>query len=337
MREAFLYQKKENNIVECQLCNHFCEIKDGSLGICRVRKNEKGVLYSLNYGELVARNIDPIEKKPFFHFLPSSWAYSIASLGCNFKCVFCQNWEISQKEEADELGIRGKKFTPYQIVEEALEYKCRSISYTYTEPTVFFEFAYECAKLAKKRGLYNNFVTNGFMSKEAIELISPYLDAANIDLKAFSEEFYKKYCKASLAPVLENIKLMKEKGIWIEVTTLIIPGLNDSEEELKKIASFLASISCDIPWHVNRFHPDYRFYESQATSLSTLEKAYEIGKKQGLKYIYIGNIYTEYGENTYCPECGKLLIKRVGFSVEENKIYKGRCKFCNTKIEGFWD
>ncbi|RKY38727.1 MAG: AmmeMemoRadiSam system radical SAM enzyme [Candidatus Omnitrophota bacterium] len=337
MKEALLYIKGRNKEVRCNLCSHFCIIKEGSKGRCGVRINQGGFLYTLNYGEVVAKNIDPIEKKPFFHFLPGSLAYSIACIGCNFRCLFCQNWEISQKKEADRLGIRGRFFSPQGIIEEAFYHRCKSISYTYTEPTVFFELAYECAKLAKKRGLYNNFVTNGFMSEEAIRLISPYLDAANIDLKAFSEDFYKKYCGASLSPVLKNIELMKKLGIWVEITTLLIPGLNDSDEELEEIASFIASLSHDIPWHVNRFHPDYRFYESKTTPLSVLEKAYKIGKRKGLRYIYIGNIFTDYGENTYCPHCGKMVIKRMGFSVEENNLIQGRCKFCGEKLAGVYE
>ncbi|OQX82184.1 MAG: AmmeMemoRadiSam system radical SAM enzyme [Candidatus Omnitrophica bacterium 4484_70.1] len=337
MKEALLYVKSENKKVKCNLCNHFCVIKEGGRGRCGVRINQEGTLYTLSYENLIAKNIDPIEKKPLFHFFPGSLAYSIACIGCNFGCPFCQNWEISQIKEAEKLGIKGTFLPPQNIVEEAFHYGCKSISYTYTEPTVFFELAYECAKLAKRRGLYNNFVTNGFMSKEAIRLISPYLDAANVDLKAFSEDFYKKYCGASLKPILENIELMKELGIWVEITTLLIPGLNDSDEELGKIVSFIASLSPDIPWHVNRFHPDYRFYESRATPLSVLEKAYRIGKRKGLRYIYIGNIFTDYGENTYCPQCGKIVIKRVGFSVKENNLIQGRCKFCGEKLAGVYE
>jgi len=334
VKEASFYSKGKDNLVECFLCNHHCKIKDGGYGLCGVRKNKGGILYTLNYGNLVAQNIDPIEKKPLYHFFPGSYAYSVAGVGCNFKCEFCQNWEISQKEEADNLRIKGVEATPQEIVRKALQTNCKSISYTYTEPTVFFEFAYDCAKLAKQEGLYNNFVTNGFMSKEALEYIAPYLDAANVDLKSFSDSFYRKVCKGKLLPVLENIKLMKKLGIWVEVTTLIIPKLNDSPQELSDIASFIASVAKEIPWHISRFHPDYKFTDSYPTSLQTLKEAYNIGKSKGLHYVYIGNIYTGYGENTYCYACGKLLIKRVGFFIEEYNLVEGRCKFCKAKIEG---
>ena len=334
VKEASFYNKVKDNLVECFLCNHRCKVKDGSYGLCGVRRNKGGTLYTLTYGNLVAQNIDPIEKKPLYHFFPGSYAYSIACAGCNFKCEFCQNWEISQKEEADHLRIKGVEVAPQEIVRKALQANCRSISYTYTEPTIFFEFAYDCAKLAKQEGLYNNFVTNGFMSKEALESIAPYLDAANVDLKSFSDSFYRKMCKGRLLPVLENIELMKKLGIWVEVTTLIVPKLNDSPQELSDIASFIASVGRDIPWHISRFHPDYKFTDSYPTPLQTLEKAYNIGKSKGLRYVYIGNIYTDYGENTYCYSCGKLLIKRVGFFIEEYNLVEGRCKFCKTKIEG---
>ncbi len=333
LKEALFYRKKEKKVVECFLCNHKCVIKDGDVGICGVRKNIGGILYSLNYGKVVAKSIDPIEKKPLFHFFPGSSAYSIACVGCNFQCTFCQNWEISQKKEADKLGISATYIPAEKIVEDAINSNCKSISYTYTEPTVYFEFAYDCAKLAKQEGLYNNFVTNGFMSKEALKEILPYLDAANVDLKSFSDQFYKKLCKARLNPVLENIKLMKEYGIWVEVTTLIIPQMNDSEEELFQIASFIASLGKDIPWHVSRFHPDYKL-SLPSTSLDILEKAYKIGKNCGLRYVYIGNTYTDYGENTYCYNCSNLLIKRYGFWIEEYMIEAGRCKFCGAKIDG---
>jgi pyruvate formate lyase activating enzyme len=336
MKETLFYKKEKEEVI-CFLCNHQCRIKEKKLGICGVRKNLGGTLYSLNYGKIVSVHIDPIEKKPLFHFFPSSKAYSIASIGCNFKCGFCQNWQISQVEEAEKLGVESFKSSAEEVVEEAIRNNCKSISYTYTEPTIYFEFAFEVSKLAKERGLYNNFVTNGYMSKEALEYISPYLDAANVDLKSYREEFYRKICKASLKPVLDNIILMKKLNIWVEITTLIIPGLNDSEEELKDIAQFISSLDKNIPWHISRFHPDYKFLNFSTTSLSILERAYQIGKEKGLKFIYIGNIYTSYGENTYCPGCNKLLIKRIGFLVEENNIIKGRCNFCQEKIAGVFE
>ena len=335
-KEALLYKKLDNNIVECGLCNHFCRIKDGQTGICGVRQNRKGVLYSLNYGKLVALHIDPIEKKPLFHFLPESNSYSIASVGCNFKCGFCQNWQISQSVEARRIGVDSVTVQPQEVVEEAVRSKCESISYTYTEPTIFFEFAQEVAALANKQKLYNVFVTNGYMNSEALKLISPYLDAANVDLKSFKESFYKEACKAHLKPVLDNIELMKKINIWVEVTTLVIPDMNDSDEELSSIASFIASLDVGIPWHISRFYPSYKFNNSSATEAKSLERAYEIGKSKGLRYVYIGNYYTDFGENTYCYNCSKILIERVGFSIRLNNIKEGRCSFCGTTIEGIF-
>lgn len=334
MKEALFYNKGVGGAVSCLLCNHYCKIKDEGVGFCRVRRNSNGILHSLNYAKLVVANIDPIEKKPLFHFLPGSLSYSIAAIGCNFKCDFCQNWEISQAQEVEKIGAKRFKVTPERVVEEAIKNKCMSISYTYTEPTVYFEFAYECAKLAKSQGLYNDFVTNGYMSREALEYISPYLDAANVDLKSFREDFYHKMCKASLKPVLENITLMKKLNIWVEITTLVIPGYNDSKEELSDIACFISSLDKSIPWHISRFHPDYKFTQIPSTSLATLENAYKIGKEKGLKFVYLGNIHTDYGQNTYCSACSKLLIERMGFSVNKRNMKQGKCEFCGEKIEG---
>jgi pyruvate formate lyase activating enzyme len=335
MKEALFYKKSEDKKVSCYLCSHRCpNIGDSAVGICGVRQNKGGILYSLNYGQLVAANVDPIEKKPLFHFFPGSIAYSIASIGCNFKCGFCQNWQISQVDQARRLGVKGVATTAEEVVSEAIKHNCLSVSYTYTEPTIYFEFAYDCAKLAKEKGLYNNFVTNGYMSKEALNYISPYLDAANVDLKSFKEDFYKKICKATLAPVLENITLMKKLGIWVEVTTLVIPGYNDSDEELADIAGFIASLDKDMPWHISSFYPNYKFTQEKPTPLATLKKAYEIGKEKGLKFVYLGNVHTDYGENTYCPSCSQMLIDRLAYYVKRSNIEKGKCKFCGQTISG---
>jgi len=335
MKEALFYTKNKDNTVDCFLCSHHCHIKDDSYGICNVRINKKGTLYSLSYGKVVAANVDPIEKKPLFHFLPGSKSYSIACVGCNFQCGFCQNWQISQAKIAKDLSLFEYRLTPQAIVEEALANSCPSISYTYTEPTIYFEFAIDVARLAKEKGLSNVFVTNGYMSKESLETIKPYLDAANVDLKSFSEDFYRKTCKASLKPVLENIILMKKLGIWIEITTLVIPGKNDSKKELKQIAEFITSVNCAIPWHISRFHPDFEFSEVEPTKKENLLAAYDIAKEAGLKYVYVGNVYTDY-EDTVCPACGKILIKRMGFSIEGTKISEGCCSYCKQKIDGIW-
>jgi len=333
-KEAMLYQKLDGNKVECHLCAHNCNISDSGFGVCGVRQNIKGMLYTLVYGEAIAAHIDPIEKKPLYHFLPSSKSYSIATIGCNLKCGFCQNWQISQSTKKEYPVYKNKEFMPADIVKEAKESSCKSIAYTYTEPTIFFEYAFDATKLAKEAGIYNVFVTNGYMSKAAIEMISPYLDAANVDLKSFRDDFYKKICKARLNPVLDSIRYMKKLGIWVEVTTLIIPGENDSKEELKDIAQFIAGIDKDIPWHISRFHPDYDFTQYSATPLETLKEAEDIGKSSGLRYIYLGNVAEE--TNTYCYQCGSLLVKRVYFSVLENNIKNGKCPYCGADISGVW-
>ncbi len=331
-KEALLYEKLENQLVRCYLCAHQCSIKDGQFGFCGVRQNIGGKLSTFAYGKVIAAHVDPIEKKPLFHFFPGSKAFSVATIGCNFRCGFCQNWEISQASfRTGDSG--GEELAPSVIVEKAIENGCKSISYTYTEPTVFFEYALETAKLAKAKGLYNNFVTNGYMSKECLEMARPYLDAANVDLKFFSEEGYRKICAASLQPVLDSISRMRALGIWVEVTTLVVPGENDTEKQLRGIAEFLAGLDKNIPWHISRFHPDYKFSDYRATPEKTLKLAQEIGHKSGLNYIYIGNVYG-WGNDTHCHNCKKLLIKREIFSVLENNIKEGKCAFCKTPIPG---
>jgi pyruvate formate lyase activating enzyme len=332
MKEAYLYKKLKDEKLRCNLCSHRCMIGDGDKGICSVRKNIKGTLYSLVYDKIIAENVDPIEKKPLFHFLPGSLSLSIATPGCNFKCFFCQNWQISQTP-CDHDRIEGKEIKPEKLVNDALRYNCKSISYTYTEPTIYFELAYDTAKIARGEGLKNIFVTNGFMTRECLEMVRPYLDAANIDLKSFSEDFYRKNIGGRLAPVLDNIRLMYEIGIWIEVTTLLIPALNDSEEELKKIAGFLVGVSEKIPWHISAYYPKYKS-DIPATNIKSVIKAVEIGKKSGLKYVYGGNIPGNSSEDTFCSDCGNLVVKRAGFSVLDNKIRNGSCSNCNSKIDG---
>jgi len=333
MKEAFLYEKLKDKKIRCNLCPHHCVIEEGRRGICGVRENREGTLYSLVYGRAVANNVDPIEKKPFFHFFPGSYAFSIATVGCNFRCLFCQNNNISQLPR-ESKEIIGEFLPPEEIVSYAKKNKCKSISYTYTEPTVFFEYAYETAKLATGEGIKNNFVTNGFISKEAIKLISPYLDAANVDLKSFRDDFYKKFCGARLQPVLESLKLMKELGIWVEVTTLIIPTLNDSTEELRSIAEFIFGLGQETPWHISLFYPHYKLTDLPPTPVETLHKAREIGREAGLNYVYAGNVPGDEGENTFCPDCGKKVISRYGFQTLKNHIKQGKCPYCGTKIAG---
>jgi len=358
MKEALLYEKLSSGLLHCFLCAHHCKIADGKFGFCGVRQNVAGKLYTHAYGKVIAAHIDPVEKKPLYHFLPGSKSFSIATIGCNFHCGFCQNWEISQASfrEGQELSpevyaprpigrpgappsagtvpaLGGEELSPGQIVELALKNDCQSISYTYTEPTIFFEYAYDTAKLAKEKGLYNVFVTNGFMTQDALEVIKPYLDAANVDLKFFKDASYRKVCAGSLQPVLDSIKKMQELGIWVEVTTLVVPGENDSDTELKGIAEFIASVDKNIPWHISRFHPDYKFTDHEATPEAILQKALGLGKSAGLTYIYVGNV-TGRGNDTHCPLCQKLLIKREYYSVLEYNIKQGACVFCNAVIPG---
>lgn len=333
MKIALFFEKIEDNRVHCFLCAHQCRINEGKFGVCGVRQNIKGELYSLSYGRLIAANIDPIEKKPLYHFLPGTLSYSIATLGCNFKCGFCQNWQISQEKD---LSLnKGREAASLEIVNSAADNRCKSISYTYTEPTIFFEYALEIAKAAKAKGLRNVFVTNGYMAKEAILEIKPYLDAANIDLKAFSDDFYRKACGGRLGPVLDSIRFMHELGIWIEITTLIVPGLNDSREELEGIAAFIYNVDKKIPWHISRFHPDYKMLDNASTPPETLELAKKIGEARGLRYVYIGNVSQE--ENTFCYNCKKPVIKRFVFDLRENNLEGNRCKYCNSVIDGVYN
>jgi pyruvate formate lyase activating enzyme len=333
MKEAMFYQRQEDGQVRCGLCRFRCLIGEGARGICRVRENRGGTLYSLVYGKLCAESVDPIEKKPLFHFEPGSRSYSIATVGCNFRCRHCQNYSISQVPPG--AAIAGDARTPEEVVRRAAEQGCRSISYTYTEPTIFFEFAYDTARLAHGAGLANIFVTNGYITREALETIAPYLDGANIDLKGFSEGFYRDVVHARLSEVLDSIVEYRRQGIWIELTTLIIPGLNDAEEELKGIASFIVNnLGADTPWHVTQFYPTYQLLDRPRTPVATLRRAREIGLEAGLRYVYEGNVPGEGGENTWCPYCSSLLIERYGFAIGTNRLVKGACPDCGAAIAG---
>jgi pyruvate formate lyase activating enzyme len=331
---ALLYDKISPSLLHCHLCNQQCHIKESHFGFCGVRQNINGALVTHSYGNVIASHVDPIEKKPLFHFLPGSHSYSIGLPGCNFHCEFCQNWQISQ--QGKEEVIEEAPFTkPEAIVNLAKQYDCPSISYTYTEPTIFFEYAYDTARLAQAAGLYNIFVTNGYMTAEAIDIIAPYLDAANIDLKSFNDASYRDVCRGRLQPVLDSIQRMHEKGIWVEVTTLVIPGLNDSDEELTKIAEFIASIDVDIPWHLTRYHPDYKFTNAEPTPPQRLERGHEIGKAHGLHFVYLGNVIE--GQNTVCYRCGITLVKRSGYGVYCQSLpVSGRCPNCSAPIAGKW-
>ncbi len=339
MHEAEYYTRLSDtdSKVQCNLCNHRCTIKSGRRGICQVRENHDGTLYSLVYGKIVSENTDPIEKKPLFHCLPGSSSYSIATVGCNFRCQHCQNYDISQYPSLHSGEIPGMLRTPQDVVDSAVARGCKSISYTYIEPTIFIEFAHETMVLAHEAGLKNVFVSNGYTTPEVTEAIAPYLDANNIDLKAFTEKFYHDICGAKLAPVLDTISLMKKHGVWVEVTTLLIPDLNDSDDELADIASFILNIDPDMPWHVTRFHPTFKMTDRNPTPVSTLRKAREIGLKVGLNYVYEGNVPGEGGENTFCPSCGKTVIQRFGFSIRANFTKNGSCEFCGKRLAGIFN
>jgi len=335
IKEALIYEKLSGNKVRCFLCNHKCTIAENSTGICGVRRNNNGTLFTLVYDKIVAKHIDPIEKKPLFHFLPGSRSYSVATVGCNLKCSFCQNSDISQMP-ADHGRISGESISPETIVKEAESGNASTIAYTYTEPTIFYEFAKETARIAVSRGIKNIFVSNGYMSPECLDDISGFLHGANIDLKAFNDEFYRKQCGAKLEPVLNTIKKMVEMEIWLEITTLLIPGLNDSREELTGLAEFIAGVSTDIPWHISRFHPTYRLNNIDSTPPEKIRMAKEIGYRSGLKYVYTGNLPGDEGEKTHCHNCKDLLIDRYGFRVLSNQIKSGRCPECDTPIPGVW-
>ncbi|MEI8217674.1 MAG: AmmeMemoRadiSam system radical SAM enzyme [Elusimicrobiota bacterium] len=333
MKEALLYQIIEGSAVQCALCAHRCVIASGECGRCGVRSNDDGVLHTDAYGAVVAAHLDPIEKKPLFHFLPGTQSFSFAAIGCNFTCSFCQNWEISQAKEAVRLGVQTRVLSPAAIVEQAIASGAKSISYTYSEPTIFIEYALETARLAKKAGLANIFVTNGYMTHEALDLIGPYLDAADVDLKFSDDEKYSLHCSAHLEPVLQTIQSMKERGIWVEVTTLVVPGLNDDVSSLSAIAGCIAAVSPEIPWHLSAFHPDYKLLEAPATPEKSLKRGVDAGKKACLHYVYTGNI-SGGAEDTRCHACNALLINRRGFSIAENNIQKNHCPSCRAKIPG---
>ena len=334
MKEVYLYKKLKGKKVQCRNCAHYCVISPGKRGICGVRENIDGKLYSLNYGKAIACHIDPIEKKPFFHFLPGSSSLSIATVGCNLSCKNCQNWDISQGPKPDK-PILGENLSPEEIVNLTLKNNLPSISYTYTEPTIFLEYALDTMKLAKKKGLKNSWVSNGFMSEESAKLIIPYLDADNIDIKSFSNEFYRENCGGRLQPVLDTAKLMKKSGVWVEITTLVIPTLSDSEEMFKKIAKFIyQELGPETPWHISKFCGaiSWKLRHIPDTPVEILEKAYKIGKEVGLKYVYTGNVPGLPSENTFCPKCGTLAINRVNYIIHRHDK-SGKCPKCDASLD----
>lgn len=339
-REGILWRKCEGGpegFLECLLCSHRCRLAPGKKGICGVRENREGTLFTLVYARVAAKAVDPIEKKPLYHFLPGSLTYSIATCGCNFDCDNCQNFTLSQSPKAQRL-LYGEFLSPRDAVAEALESGSKSISYTYSEPTVFMEYALEVMERGKAAGLLNVFVTNGYMTREAILALEGLLDAANVDLKSCSDAFYKKVCKGRVGPVLDSIAELRSRGVWVELTTLLIPGFNDSDSEIRQIAAFIKSLDRGIPWHISGFFPTYRMGDVPPTTAESLERARLIGLGEGLDFVYNGNRPIAGAEDTICPGCAKTLIKRRGFRVEYSLVDKdGLCPFCASGISGlFW-
>lgn len=358
MKEAAFYDRLDHKRVQCRLCPHDCIIANGGRGVCAVRYNSGGTLFTLVADRVIARNLEPIEKKPLFHFHPGSSAYSIATVGCSLRCTFCQNWEISQwprerlprhldtdGEERDaepvcprlaRLGdqVPGERVTPAQIVQTAHDSGARSIAYTFTEPTIFYELACETARLARKSGLSNVFITNGYINEAPQRELATVLDAANVDLKFFRDESYRHLSRIRLQPVLDAIQRYHALGVWLEVTTLVIPGVNDSDEELADIAGFIHSVSPDIPWHVSRFHAAYEMRDIPPTPAATLQRAAEIGRQAGLRHVYQGNLPGKGGEDSDCHHCGQRLIQRYGVYLLSNRIRQGCCPECGTAIAG---
>ena len=320
------YRELENKRVRCELCPRGCIIANNTTGFCRVRKNVNGILYSLNYGKAAAIAIDPIEKKPLFHFAPGSQCLSFATVGCNLRCKFCQNWQLSQ--EFDE--VYGEEIEPEHMVELAMENGVEGIAYTYTEPTIFYEYAYDVMRLAKKNGLYNVWVSNGYTNKDAVKRVSKYMDAINVDIKG-DERFYRTMAMVpDIRPIFNALKEYKECGVWIETTTLIIPGYNDSKEAIENIVLWIKkNLGESTPIHFSAFHPDYKLMDIRSTPLHILERAYSIAKNMGMRYVYIGNVFGHKNESTYCWKCGNLLIKRYGFHIVS---YNERCNACGEEI-----
>lgn len=333
LHDALLYDELDDNQVQCKLCAHRCRISEGGRGICRVRENRKGKLFTLVYGNLIAENVDPIEKKPLYHFLPGTRAYSIATPGCNFRCKWCQNWQISQMPREMRMP-EGKRISPEFVVERAIKANCQTIAYTYTEPTIFFEYSYDTARMAKEEGLKNIYVTNGFMTPEMLDMIEPYLDAANVDIKAFDDQSYRSLMGGRLEPVLDSCRKMKELGIWLEITTLIVPGVNDDPDELETLASFIyRDLGPETPWHLSRFYPQYKMTDRAPTDENILYETKLMGEAVGLEYIYLGNIL---GDNqTSCKVCNNTLISRSGYSTRLIGLdSEGQCDQCGKTLDG---
>jgi pyruvate formate lyase activating enzyme len=334
LKEALFYEKRENKNVQCHICPRNCLISEGKRGFCGVRENRNGSLYALSYGKLVAIHIDPIEKKPLFHFLPATTAFSIATAGCNLRCKFCQNWEISQAAPED---VEYSYIEPQELIKKVKESGSPTIAFTYTEPTIFYEYMLDTAKLAKAQGIRTMMHSAGFINEAPLRELAKYLDAANIDLKGFSDDYYQKMCQGHLEPVLNTLKTLRQAGVHLEITNLLLSGFNDGEDSLIKMCLWIKdNLGADTPLHFSRFFPMYKLTSLNPTPVEALERARQIAQDCGLKYVYIGNLAGNPAENTYCPKCKKLLIERRGYFIIQDNIVDGKCKFCGDKIEGIW-
>ncbi|GAB4326919.1 MAG: AmmeMemoRadiSam system radical SAM enzyme [Candidatus Zixiibacteriota bacterium] len=334
--EARYWEPRADKAVVCTLCPHLCHIGDGLYGVCGVRRNDDGKLKTLIYGLSAAVNVDPIEKKPLFHFLPGTQSLSIATVGCSFRCPFCQNYDLSQVTKGKNRELFGRPMEPGEIVALAKQAKASSVAFTYSEPTIFYEYAYDCAKLAAEEGIRGVFVSNGFITEDPITAIRPYIHAYNVDIKSFNPDFYRKVLGARLEPVLEAIKVIHREQFWLEIATVVIPGQNDSDHELAQIAEFIGELSVDIPWHVSAFHPDYKMTNVPRTTVESIERAISIGRDAGLRYVYSGNTLIGDTSSTRCPGCQTRVIHRVGFQVLQNQLKDGKCPDCGTAIAGVW-
>lgn len=333
-RQALYWKTYNDKHLQCQLCPRRCILGDNQKGFCTARKNIKGKLYTLSYGQPVALHVDPIEKKPLAHVYPGTKSFSLATAGCNLRCKFCQNWEISQ---LDAEKVNTGYVSPQEIVRQAKATGCKTIAFTYTEPTIFYEYMLEIAKLAKQEGLPCVMHSAGFINEEPLREIAKYLTAANIDLKGFSQKFYTEFCEGNLETVLATLKTLKQEGVWVEITNLLIPGANDRAEDIEKLCDWvIENLGKDTPIHFSRFFPRYKLTNLSPTPLASLTRAEKIAREKGMNFVYVGNIPTSHGENTYCPHCGKALIKRLGYTVLENKMQSNQCPYCGATVAGIW-
>lgn len=334
LREARYYEKLDNNTVQCHLCPRECLVREGERGFCGVRMNQNGIYYTLVYGKVAAAHIDPIEKKPLFHMFPGSEALSIATVGCNVMCKFCQNWELSQSLPKD---VNMQDWPPKQVAALAQQKRCKIIAYTYNEPVIFTEYMYDTAKAGQEKGLYSVMISNGYINARPMKDLCGVLDAVKVDLKAFTQRFYRELVAGELKPVLDTLVLLKSQNVWTEIVYLVVPGQNDAVSELQQMARWVYNeLGPDTPLHFSRFHPQYRMKNLPPTPIATLRKARQIAMDAGLHYVYIGNVPGDPGENTYCPNCGKMIIQRIGFHVSAVKIVKGKCQYCGASIAGIW-